>query len=368
MKPVILALFLMSGVAVAQEKGQAGEEKVSFTKITYPFEGEVTADRLFVRRMPTAEDHRVIATTVKRGAKVTVVGLTDQFYEILPVTGCVGYIFAKNVKVVDKTGTVMSSNIPIRMDSRMNAEKLCLVKEGTTLKVLSHHMGWLRVQLPPTVKYYVGKKYIKFMKVLDPALIPGMAKKAPLEKSGDAKALLKMNEADGLVKLINQKIEAGKLNEIDFAPIVTLFEEALVLGTSEEIKADAEAGLKNFQNLQTVWSTYRAQKMDLELKSEKLRQQLADQNREPAKKTFAFTGYVGTTSFSMVNRPGRFRLIMSDKTICFLKAKDARMLQTIGNNYKTYVGVNGTIVKDPKGWEGYSLVIVDEILPIVTRK
>lgn len=367
MKPVLLALFLMSGVAVAQEKGQAGEEKVSFTKITYPFEGEVTADRLFVRRMPTAEDHRVIATIVKRGAKVTVVGLNDQFYEILPVAGCVGYIFAKNVKVVDNTGTVMASKIPVRMDSRTNAEKLCLVDEGTKLKVLSHHMGWLRVQLPPTVKFYVGKKYIKFLNVMDASLVPGMEKKAPLEKSGDAKALLKIEQAEGLVKLLNQKIEAGNMESIDFAPVVTLFEEALALGTSEEVKADAEAGLKNYRNLQTVWSTYRAQKADITKQTEELRRQLAEKNRKPAKKTYAFTGYVATTSFSMANRPGRFRLIMSDKTVCFLKAKDAKLLQAIGNNYKTYVGVNGTIIKDPEGWKGYSLVIVDEILPIVKK-
>ena len=31
-----------------------------------------------------------------------------------------------------------------------------------------------------------------------------------------------------------------------------------------------------------------------------------------------------------------------------------------GNLYKKYVGVNGTIIENPEGWEGYTLVIVDE--------
>ncbi len=367
MKPVLMALFLMSGIAAAQETGTAGEKKVSFTKITYPFEGEVTAARLFVRRTPTSEDHRVIATIVKKGARVTVVGLKDSFYEILPVAGCVGYIFAKNVKVEGEAGTVVATNIPIRVDSRTNALKLCIVNEGDKLQVLSHHMGWLRVQLPPAMKFYVGKKYVKFLKALDGSLLPGMAGKTPAKEIGDAKALLKIGEAETLVREINLSIEAGSLDAIDFSPVVTLFEEAITLATSEGVKADADAGLKNYRSLQVVWNTYRAQKADLRKRMEEQRRLLIEKNQKEAKKTFSFTGYVKTTSFSMADRPGRFKLVMADKTVCFLKSKDRKMFRNIGNLYKKYVGVNGTIIENPEGWEGYTLVIVDEILPVLKK-
>jgi hypothetical protein len=57
---------------------------------------------------------------------------------------------------------------------------------------------------------------------------------------------------------------------------------------------------------------------------------------------------------------------MGGKIICFLRPKegDDKMITQLNDHYQKYVGVNGILIKNPDGWEGYSVVVVDEIVPL----
>lgn len=342
-----------------------GQEKSSFEKATYPFEGEVTATNLYVRMAPKSDPTAAPVAVLRQGTKVTVVAENGDFFQIVSPPGCTAWIYAKNVKKDGAEGIVTGVDIPVRSDSRTNADKLAVLNEGDKVQILAEHMGWYKIQAPASVKYFVGKKYVKFV---------GEAKNVPTETTkkdetkkveeptADALAAEKIKAAEKLIAETNGKIEAGDLEGIDFGAIVTLYEEAASLAKSEAVKKEAEAGAKNYSHLHTIWLTFEKQKKTIGEKMDAYKKLIAD-SKKPVEKVWAYTGYIDTTSFSMPDRPGTHKIVMSDKVICFLKVKegDTEMLKRLNNGYKKYVGVTGTIVKDPKGWEGYNVVIVEDI-------
>ena len=86
----VLAFFVAS--ASAQETDDTGTAKVVFEKkVAYPFEGEVAASRLNVRMFPKANAGSIIASVLPLGAKVTVVGERESFYQILAPRGCTAW-------------------------------------------------------------------------------------------------------------------------------------------------------------------------------------------------------------------------------------------------------------------------------------
>lgn len=348
----------------AQDSTKGGQEKTSFQKAQFPFEGEVTANHLYVRLAPKTDPTSAPVASLKAGARVTVVGEKDDFYQIHPPAGCSVWIYAKHVKREGAEGVVTVNDTPVRSDSRVTADKLASLNEGEKVKILGEHMGWLKIEAPTAVRYYVGKKYVKSV---GPAHDIKTDKKddKTAKPDEDALALAKIREAETLIAEVNRRIESGDLENVDFGRIVALFEEAASIAKSEPVKKEAEAGAKNYRHLQTVWETYRQQRKTIAEQIEKLREERAKMNRTPEKK-YAFAGYVDCTSWSMADRPGTHKLMAGDKIVCFLKFKDGddAMRRKLNDHYKRYVGVNGTIVKDPKGWEGYSVVIVEEIVTI----
>lgn len=358
----LVALLCVCGVGFAQEK-------VSFEKGSFPFEGEVTATNLHVRMAPKADPTSIIATTLHQGSKVTVVGEKEDFYQILPPSGCTAWVFAKNVKRDGEAGVVTVNDSPVRLDSRLSAEKLCTLNEGQKVRVLAEHMGWFKIEAPPAVPYFVGKKFVKFVGEAKTAKLPTVPAVKSVKAGQDAAALEKIRLAETLIAEMNGKIEQGDLENVDFNKAVSLFDEAAAEAKSEAVKKEAEAGAKSYRNVQTVWNTYRAQRKSIEDQIRVLKEEQAKAKR-PVEKVYAFTGYVDTTSFSMSDRPGTHKLIMADKVVCFLKVKDGEeaMRQTLNKYFRKYVGVTGTVIKNPKGWEGYSLVIVDDVSPLATSK
>ena len=67
----VMALAVMSAGAVAQDV-KGGEEKVAFEKKSYPYEGEVTVERLNVRMFPKNDQTSIITSVLGLGEKVTV--------------------------------------------------------------------------------------------------------------------------------------------------------------------------------------------------------------------------------------------------------------------------------------------------------
>ncbi len=143
MKKWLLAtvtLAVMSSGAFAQDV-KSGEEKTSFEKRSFPFEGDVTVERLNVRMFPKGDQNSIITSVLGLGDKVVVVAEKDEYYQILPPKGSTVFVTAKNIKREGEKGTATTADVPVRLDSRVNADVLCTLKEGEAVKVSGEHMG-----------------------------------------------------------------------------------------------------------------------------------------------------------------------------------------------------------------------------------
>ncbi|HXG61662.1 MAG TPA: SH3 domain-containing protein [Planctomycetota bacterium] len=363
-------LAAVSASASAQEK--SGEQKVAFEKRAFPFEAEVSAERLNVRLFPKADQTSVIVSVLSLGEKVTVVGEREDFFQILPVRGCTAWIFGRNVQREGDKGVVTADDVPVRMDSRVNADVLCTLKQGDAVKILSEHMGWYKIEAPASVKYYVGKKYVRPGKELPAPVAAAVADEAaprkgpqPRAAGGDAEAREKLAQADQLLEEQRRLVDAQKLDDVDFGGVVAAYEGALAAAQTPALRAEAERGLKRYKELHLIWMTHRARKAEEELRLAREREKLAQKPEEPPARTFALSGYVDTCGL-LWKRPGSHKLVMGGKIVGFLRVKDGddKMIARLNDLYQKYVGVNGVVIKNPEGWDGYSVVVVDEIVPL----
>ena len=250
--------------------------------------------------------------------------------------------------------------MPVRLDSRINADVLCTLKEGDTVKVSGEHMGWLKIEAPAAVKYYVGKKYVhtsrEVAKVVD-------EQKAPAGGSdADAQALISKarRELDRQDRLVADK----KFDEVDFTSVVEDYQAALAKAQTEPVRTEAERGLERYREIARVWSLTKVQIEEREkLRTEKLKAiEEAKKSEAPAS---AFQGYIDTTGI-LFKRPGTHKLVMGGRIICFLRVKegDEKMLTRLNDGYQRFVGVNGTVIANPEGWDGYKVVVVDELIKL----
>jgi hypothetical protein len=257
----------------------------------------------------------------------------------------------------------------VRLDSRVNADVVASLKQGEPVKIVAEHMGWYKIEAPSAVKYYVGKKYVKAGAAIavDEAK-PAVAKKeearpAPAE-DGDAKARATIEVADRLLEEQTALVNEKKLESVDFSRVVAAYESAQTQAKSAALRGEAERGLKRTRDLHLIWEGVRAQ---LLAQQEKTKAELAKLNepKPEAPKGPLMTGYVDTTGL-LWKRPGTHKLVMGGKILCFLRAKegDDKMVSRLNDFYQKYVGINGTLIKNPEGWDGYSVIVVDEIVPI----
>lgn len=369
----VVGLAVVSAGAQAQDV-KGGEEKVAFEKKSYPYEGEVTVERLNVRMFPKNDATSIITSVLGLGEKVVVVAEKDEYFQILPPKNSIVWVTAKNIKREGEKGTATANEIPVRLDSRVNADVLCTLKENETVKVVGEHMGWLKIEAPAAVKYYVGKKYVHTSKDLAAVSVPeGPAAKVSGGKKGEpapaaggsdveARALIAGAEAD--LKRQKALIDAGKVSEVDFGNIMSDYEAAKAKAQTESVRAEAERGLARFRELNSIIVSAKAA-----IKANETRRAEEAAAREEARKVATpvtqFQGYVDTTGI-LFKRPGTHKLVMGGRIVCFLRVKegDEKMMGLFNNNYMKFVGINGTVIKNPEGWDGYSVVVVDEIIPI----
>jgi uncharacterized protein YgiM (DUF1202 family) len=357
---VVALLALVGGAAAQEEKKSGGEQKVAFEKKAFPFEGEVTVERLNVRLFPKADQASIIAAVLTAGDKVSVVGEKEDYYQVLPTRGCTAWIFGRNVKRDGATGVVSSAEAPVRMDSRLGAEVLCSLKEGDSVKVVSEHMGWLKIEAPAAVKYFVGKKYIRVGRELDAAVAPGGARPAA---GGDAEARARIREAEAILSEQQRKIDARQLDGVDFAGVVSAFEAAAAMAKSEIVKSEAQRGLRKYESLHAVWEKIRE---EIRIRDEERAKIILKEKASEPERTHAAYGYIDTTGSSLYMRPGTHKLVVGGKIVCFLKAKDGddKMIGTFNDFFGKYVAVDGVVVKNPAGWDGYSVIVVSEVVAI----
>ncbi len=361
-----VALAAVPAGAFAQQEPVRGQEaKASFERRAFPLEGEIAVERLNVRMFPKSDQQSIITTVLGQGEKVTIVGEKDDFYQILPPRGSTAWVFGRNVKRDGASGVATASDVPVRLDSRVNADVVATLKQGEAVKVVAEHMGWFKIEAPAAVKYFVGKKYVKAGAPIDvapPVDRKDEAKPAPAE-DGDSKARVTLEVADRLLEEQTQLVNQKKLRDVDFSRVVAAFESARDQAQSAALKAEADRGLQRTRQLHLAWEAVRETLIKTEATVEEQKAKLSEKPEPP--KGPLMTGYVDTTGL-LWKRPGTHKLIMGGKIVCFLRAKegDEKMVSRLNDFYQKYVGINGTLIKNPEGWDGYSVIVVDEIVPI----
>ena len=128
------------------------------------------------------------------------------------------------------------------------------------------------------------------------------------------------------------------------------------------VKAEAERGLKRYREIHLAWESTKAQ---IKAKEAEVAEAMKKGAEVEAAKGPLYQGYIDTTGI-LFKRPGTHKLVMGGKIICFLRIRegDEGMLTRMNDFYQKLVGINGSVIKNPEGWEGYSVVVVDEVVPL----
>lgn len=353
----------LAPAASAQEaKTKGGEQKVVFEQKALPVEAEVTVDRLNVRMFPKADQTSIITSVLGLGEKVTIVGEREDFFQILPPKGSLAWVFGKNIRKEGALGTATSKDVPVRIDSRVNADTLAVLKEGETVKIVGEHMGWFKIESPNAVKYFVGKKYVRPGKSVEPVARKDEGRKPAAE--ADAQVISSLKVAEALLEEQRKLVDAQELDKVNLGPVVSALENARDTAQTAAVKAEAQRLLAHFEKVHRAWTDYRLKKAESERDLAERLLRSKETEVKPVKK-FIMEGYVDTVGL-IFNRPGTHKLIMGGKIVCFLRAKegDDKMPARMNDQYQKLVGVNGTLIQNPEGWDGFSVVVVEEISPI----
>lgn len=365
-----ISLAVMSSGAWAQD-AKSGQEKTSFEKRAFPFEGDVTVERLNVRMFPKSDQTSIITSVLGLGDKVTVVAEKDEYYQILPPKGSLVFVTAKNIKRDGEKGTATTADVPVRLDSRVNADVLCTLKEGETVKVSGEHMGWLKIEAPAAVKYYVGKKYVHLGSGEAMTLAPAMpkdngSKKAvPAARGGsDAEAKELIDNAKRELDRQDKLIAARQVDQIDFTEVVRNYEAARSKSQTDAVRAEADRGLERYRDISRTWETVKIQ-IEERKKADKAKLDAVAERANAEKPVSQFQGYLDTTGI-LFKRPGTHKLVMGGRIICFIRVKegDEKMLMRLNDCYQRFIGINGTVITNPEGWDGYKVVVLDELIKL----
>ena len=370
----VVGLAVLSAGVSAQDETKAGEAKVAFEKKSYPYEGEVTVERLNVRMFPKNDATSIITSVLGLGEKVTVVAEKDEYFQILPPRGSIVWVASKNIKREGDKGVAATGEIPVRLDSRINADVLCTLKEGDSVKVAGEHMGWLKIEAPAAVKYYVGKKYVHTARSAEsavPVAAPAdekkaAAKPAPLTGS-DVESRQLMESAHAELKRQDALMAAKNFEQMDYSTAIADFKAAVEKAKSDDVRKEAERGLDRVlavsRALETAKVAVDAQKRaEAAVLAEKLKAKAAEPKTQ-------FQGYIDTTGL-LFKRPGTHKLVMDGRIVAFLRVKDGdeKMLNKFNGQFQKLVGINGTVINNPEGWDGYKVVVVEELFALEKNK
>ncbi|HLY09191.1 MAG TPA: hypothetical protein VKW04_07820 [Planctomycetota bacterium] len=375
MKKSVLAVMALAalGAAASAQDVKAGQEKTSFEKRSFPFEGDVTVERLNVRMFPKGDQNSIITSVLGLGDKVTVVAEKEEYYQILPPHNSTVFVTAKNIKRDGEKGTSMMNDVPVRLDSRVNADVLCTLKENETVKVVGEHMGWLKIEAPPSVKYFVGKKYVHLGAEVVPVAAPAVPrdagkKTAPAAGGSDADAQALIAKAKRELDRQDQLIAEKKFDEIDFSSVVADYQAAQSKATTDAVRVEAEHGLDRYREISRIWSTAKAQ-IEARKSLDADRLKLIEEAKKSEAPATTFQGYIDSTGI-LFKRPGTHKLVMGGRIICFLRIKDGdeKMMKRLNDCYQKFVGINGTVIQNPDGWDGYKVVVVDDLIKLEKDK
>ena len=359
---VSIALGLGIGAASAQETPKSGEAQSSAVTAEFPFEGEVTCENLNVRLAPRTDAATGVVAVLRQGEKVVALGLSGDFLIVQAPRKATAWIFAKHVKRdAGGTGLVIVNDAALRSDSRSTAEKIGTLKEGDTITIVKEHLGWYQISAPAGVKYYVSKKYVKFLAAVEGPKSDMTKLDEPKPGQSDVAARAKMAEARTETVAQNELVAQKRFKEVDFGPAMAALKEAAELAKTEPVRNEAENEYKRISSIAVIIGTTNASIEQIERQLELKRLENEDKYKRDEGK-YEACGYVDTVG-PLFYRPGAFKLMMSGKIVAFIKVKDGdeSMRLRMNSMYGKYVGVTGSVLKDPPGWPDHKCVTVESV-------
>lgn len=256
-------------------------------------QGEVKGDDVYVRSGPSENYYPV--SKLDAGDRVTIVGETGDWYEILPLEDTFSFISGDYVDTTDnQTGVVNGHNVRVRAGSALpEFNKLMYVvqtklSKGAEVTILGRLPdGFLRIKPPAGVTVWINRNYVEFVpdtpvkleREMEPA-IPNQRRdrKGAEMTSGDHGAGSARPLPKGRVS--DQTAAFGGLDELDtvtlaelekpvldrqFAPLIERYGAIAEKEEDEYARRYAQARLEQLTNMAALIDTIqRMRKLDEE--------------------------------------------------------------------------------------------------------
>jgi len=154
---------------------------------------------------------------------------------------------------------------------------------------------------------------------------------------------------------------------MDYSTAIADFKAAVEKSKSDDVRKEAERGLDRVLAVNRALEMAKVgiegqKKAEAAALAEKLKAKAAEPKTQ-------FQGYIDTTGL-LFKRPGTHKLVMDGRIVCFLRIKDGdeKMLGKMNGQFQKMVGINGTVIANPEGWDGYKVVVVDELFALEKNK
>jgi hypothetical protein len=176
-----------------------------------------------------------------------------------------------------------------------------------------------------------------------------------------------MDNAYAELKKQDALLAAKNFELMDYATVIADFKAAAEKAKSDDVRKEAERGLERVLAVNRALETAKVA-VDAQKKAEAaaLAEKLKARAAEPK---MQFQGYLDTTGI-LFKRPGTHKLVMDGRIIAFLRVKDGdeKMLAKFNGQFQKLVGINGTVINNPEGWDGYKVIVVDELFALEKNK
>ncbi len=327
----------------------------------FPVEAVVSGDSVHVRAGDSTKFE--VLGTLNNGAKIVVVGLSSDFYQIKAPQGIPIFIFHKYITVSGKVGTVVGKNVNLRARP-VNGTVVCQLSEPTKLNILEKKDDWYAVEAPPQAKVFIHKDYVKIQPKQSETPKPSVTPIVPTPNPEvENKWKTKYSEAE---KFLDEQLMLPVL-KAEFDKAKKSFEQILAEPLATDYHHDCkrkialcEFYIKQQQALRDLKDKNKELEDRLKELKEELDKKLKELADEKAKKEedeekFVATGHVFSIG-GVLNRPATHRLVKGDKVLYLMKSSKFNL----DDYWGLFVGVNGTVSPAPKGWEA-SIIDVTEI-------
>lgn len=223
------------------------------------FTGKILKNRVRLRLQPNLDGP--VLRELSRDQLVVVLGETDEFYAIQPLSDMKAFIF--RTYVLDNV--VEGSRVNVRLQPDLDAPVIAQLNSGDHVngEIYPSNTKWIQIQIPESARFYVAKEYI--------------------EKIGDARYLARMEKRKEDVSHLLQTTKAVSdaemqkpFEKINLTGIVANYKRVIL-----DYKDFPEIGIKADELLKALQEAYTDKKIAyLEYQAQHASNSLEKKNKE----------------------------------------------------------------------------------------